>query len=208
MYILESCTSDSLIQKPRQLFLSWAGLRQQKWQRLEENLGKGGNQSLKKNAFSWKINVNVVWSDRWVWLTDESPEHTNLFEEILGKGFSFRQTDIFDKCPPGVFFLPPGVFNWSMNYHSTSDVPVPYGRVVPRKSHDGKEESRDFFSEKSKGVALLASNCGGPSGRYNYLDKCAIDGIFFFILKINRYPPSHMSTMPCLICDSVWHAMF
>ena len=181
MYILESCTSDSLIQKPRQLFLSWAGLRQQKWQRLEENLGKGGNQSLKKNAFSCKINVNVVWSDRWVWLTDESPEHTNLFEEILGKGFSFRQTDIFDNCPPGVF-------NWSMNYHSTSDVPVPYGRVVPRKSHDGKEEegSRDFFSEKSKGVALLASNCGGPSGRYNYLDKCAI--VYFLILKINRYP--------------------
>ena len=125
-----------------------------------------------ENVFSCKINVNVVWSDRWVWLTDESPEHTNLFEEILGKGFSFHQTDIFDNCPPGVF-------NWSMNYHSTSDVPVPYGRVVPRKSHDGKEESRDFFSEKSKGVALLASNCGGPSGRYNYLDKCAIDGIFF-----------------------------
>ena len=29
-----------------------------------------------------------------------------------------------------------------MNYHSTSDVPVPYGRVVPKKStgHVGEEE--------------------------------------------------------------------
>ena len=64
-----------------------------------------------------------------------------------------------------------------MNYHSTSDVPVPYGRVVPKKSigHVGKEENeqglRDFHHEKKKGVALLASNCGGASGRYNYLDK-------------------------------------
>ena len=64
-----------------------------------------------------------------------------------------------------------------MNYHSTSDVPVPYGRVVPKKSnsHVGDEELesglRDFYHEKKKGVALLASNCGGASGRYNYLDK-------------------------------------
>ena len=64
-----------------------------------------------------------------------------------------------------------------MNYHSTSDVPVPYGRVVPKKStgHAGEEELkselRDFFHEKKKGVALLASNCGGASGRYKYLDK-------------------------------------
>ena len=65
-----------------------------------------------------------------------------------------------------------------MNYHSTSDVPVPYGRVIPKKSTDqegedeGEEEGlRDFYCEKKKGVALLASNCGGTSGRYNYLDK-------------------------------------
>ena len=64
-----------------------------------------------------------------------------------------------------------------MNYHSTSDVPVPYGRVIPKKStgQEGKDEGeeglRDFFHEKKKGVALLASNCGGASGRYKYLDK-------------------------------------
>ena len=57
-----------------------------------------------------------------------------------------------------------------MNYHSASDVPVPYGRVVP-KEMTGEEEVRNFHRVKKKGVALLASNCGGPSGRYNYLDK-------------------------------------
>ena len=64
-----------------------------------------------------------------------------------------------------------------MNYHSTSDVPVPYGRVIPKKSTgrvgEGELKSglRDFYNEKKKGVALLASNCGGASGRYKYLDK-------------------------------------
>ena len=59
-----------------------------------------------------------------------------------------------------------------MNYHSTSDVPVPYGRILPKESSDKKEkELTDFFRKKMKGVALLASNCGGNSGRYNYLDK-------------------------------------
>ena len=64
-----------------------------------------------------------------------------------------------------------------MNYHYTSDVPVPYGRVIPKKSTDqegkdeGEEGLRDFHREKKKGVALLASNCGGASGRYKYLDK-------------------------------------
>ena len=102
-----------------------------------------------------------------------------------------------------------------MTYHTSSDVPVPYGRVVPRlkqeeeeeKDHDKeeplttltalttsttltplktlimprfegegegkgkKEKPLDYHAEKKKGVALLASNCAGDSGRYNYLDK-------------------------------------
>ena len=109
---------------------------------------------------------------RWVWLTDESPQSTKLFEDILQKGFSRGRCNLTPLTP----FSFSGVFNWSMNYHSTSDVPVPYGRVVPKKSHVGKNKQgaeglRDFHNEKKKGVALLASNCGGASGRYNYLDK-------------------------------------
>ena len=102
---------------------------------------------------------------RWVWLTDESPTSTKFFEDILQKGFS--------QVTPLTPLSFSGVFNWSMNYHSTSDVPVPYGRVIPKKStgQEGEEGLRDFFHEKKKGVALLASNCGGASGRYKYLDK-------------------------------------
>ena len=54
-----------------------------------------------------------------------------------------------------------------MTYHSSSDVPVPYGRVVPRfegeeeeRDKEKMEKARDYHAEKSKGVALLASNCG------------------------------------------------
>ena len=54
-------------------------------------------------------------------------------------------------------------------------MPVPYGRVVPRLFTEQEDEEmgdlRDYHNEKKKGVALLASNCGGKSGRYNYLDK-------------------------------------
>ena len=62
-----------------------------------------------------------------------------------------------------------------MNYHSNSDVPVPYGRVVSKESTGLEKEAegglKDFHRVKKRGVALLASNCGGPSGRYNYLDR-------------------------------------
>ena len=200
MYILESCTSDSLIQKPRQLFLSWAGLRQQKWQRLEENLGKGGNQSLKKNAFSCKINVNVVWSDRWVWLTDESPEHTNLFEEILGKGFSFRQTDILtivhQECSTGrwITILPAMCL-------------FPTAEWCQRKARMVKKDRETSFLRKAKASLCLLPIVGDPVADITTWTSVQLMESFFYI-EINRYPPNHMSTMPCLICDSVWYAMF
>ena len=130
---------------------------------MEESHGKGEKYNVR--------NVKLMPVDlRWVWLTDESPTSTKLFEDILQKGFSHGRCNL----TPLSFS---GVFNWSMNYHSTSDVPVPYGRVIPKRStnQEGKDEGeevlRDFYNEKKKGVALLASNCGGASGRYEYLDK-------------------------------------
>ena len=59
-----------------------------------------------------------------------------------------------------------------MTYHSASDVPVPYGRVVRNTQADMADYAlgRNFHGEKERGVAILASNCGGQSGRYNYLD--------------------------------------
>ena len=57
-----------------------------------------------------------------------------------------------------------------MTYHSNSDVPVPYGRVVRTEQHH-PHQLRDYHGEKTGGVAILASNCGGRSGRYHYLDS-------------------------------------
>ena len=133
-------------------------------------------------------------------MTDESPEYTNLFGDIFKPGcrvfirieFNFL-AGVFNWSQPFMTTIA-GVFNWSMTYHSSSDVPVPYGRVVPGPSVEGEEGVRNYHGEerggvlffcswpkckiakcktgeKRKGVALLASNCGGISGRYNYLDK-------------------------------------
>ena len=57
-----------------------------------------------------------------------------------------------------------------MTYHTSSDVPVPYGRVVRTEQHH-PHQPRDYHGEKTHGVAILASNCGGRSGRYHYLDS-------------------------------------
>ena len=66
---------------------------------------------------------------------------------------------------------PADVFNWSMTYRTDSDVPVPYGRVLPRRQVGGGGGGGGGDpSTKTRGVALLASNCGGASGRYHYLD--------------------------------------
>ena len=61
-----------------------------------------------------------------------------------------------------------------MTFRSDSDVPVPYGRVV--RSTDTEvvtfaKQKRNFHGEKEQGLAILASNCGGQSGRYHYLDS-------------------------------------
>jgi hypothetical protein len=60
-----------------------------------------------------------------------------------------------------------------MTYRSDSDVPVPYGRVVrnTRGKASTSHHNRNFHGEKEHVVAILASNCGGKSGRYHFLDS-------------------------------------
>ena len=74
-----------------------------------------------------------------------------------------------------LLFISSGHFNWSMTYRSDSDVPVPYGRVVRSISTgvvtSASSHKRNFHGEKERGLAMLASNCGGQSGRYHYLDS-------------------------------------
>lgn len=83
-------------------------------------------------------------SQRWVFLSDESPQYTRTELNVQ--------------------------FNWSMTYHSASDVPVPYGRVVKNLQADMSDLERNFHGEKELGVAIVASHCDVKSGRFNYLD--------------------------------------
>ena len=64
------------------------------------------------------------------------------------------------------------MFNWTMTFHSHSDVPVPYGRIVRRRDKAQlTQPQRDFHSDKPLLVAALMSHCGGESGRVGYLDQ-------------------------------------
>ena len=57
-----------------------------------------------------------------------------------------------------------------MTFLHHSDVPVPYGRIVPRQDGD-KKVVEDIYSTKPKLVATLQSHCGGGSGRFEYIDQ-------------------------------------
>ncbi|KAK7065536.1 hypothetical protein SK128_001018 [Halocaridina rubra] len=66
------------------------------------------------------------------------------------------------------------VFDWTMTYHSASDVVMPYGRVVPLSSYQlisSIEHSRDYWSEKTntKFAIWMVSKCETPSRREKYV---------------------------------------
>lgn len=87
-------------------------------------------------------------SQIWAFLTDESPHHTFMSKNNLT---NYN-----------------GVFNWSMTYRMDSDIPVPYGRTVLRKTSIKEEtisKRRDIL------VAIMGSNCGGNNKRWNYVKE-------------------------------------
>lgn len=91
-------------------------------------------------------------SQTWIFFTDESPMHTFL----LSRRYTMKDYD--------------GLFNWSMTYRSDSDVPVPYGRTVPLTPEEEVFfEAKDFARLKTRGVAILGSNCGGQNHRWDYV---------------------------------------
>ncbi|RXG61142.1 Alpha-(1,3)-fucosyltransferase 6 [Armadillidium vulgare] len=92
----------------------------------------------------------VNYNQRWVWLSDESVFNTFY----IAKDKNLNHYNNF--------------FNWSMTYRSESDVPVPYGRVVPLLDRNVKLDL-DVFSRKNKTLAILGSNCSGRNGRWNYV---------------------------------------
>ncbi|XP_031355594.1 glycoprotein 3-alpha-L-fucosyltransferase A-like isoform X1 [Photinus pyralis] len=89
----------------------------------------------------------------WAFLTDESPYHTFLYSK------DNRITD-YD-----------GVFNWSMSYRMHSDIPVPYGRTLSKNTPVNIWNYETWQQSKNQTVlvALMASNCGGQSGRWEYV---------------------------------------
>ncbi|KAL7295567.1 hypothetical protein TKK_0011207 [Trichogramma kaykai] len=89
---------------------------------------------------------------RWVFLTDESPPHT--FPSSRGSAADLAEYD--------------GLFNWSMSYRLSSDVPVPYGRTRFDRSGRLDEATLSAPGAKSKLVAILGSNCAA-SERWEYV---------------------------------------
>ena len=94
------------------------------------------------------------------------------------------------------FFRFKNFFNWTMTYRLDSDIPHPYGRVIPINStfsytqklneiqweHSYNEtnfvstlesRSREFLalSKRFKAVAWVVSNCASESDRENYVSE-------------------------------------
>ncbi|XP_076379048.1 glycoprotein 3-alpha-L-fucosyltransferase A [Megalopta genalis] len=67
-----------------------------------------------------------------------------------------------------------GLFNWSMTYQMDSDIPVPYGRVIPRSHINFENENftKDFLrNTKKKLIAVMGSNCAGTNNRWSYVSE-------------------------------------
>lgn len=92
-------------------------------------------------------------SQRWIWMTDESPYHTFM----VAKDKDLNHYN--------------GYFNWSMSYRMDSDIPVPYGRTIRLAEGEEPKDSVDYFSTKSKTVAIMGSNCGGWNNRWKYVKE-------------------------------------
>ncbi|KAK4307707.1 hypothetical protein Pmani_020553 [Petrolisthes manimaculis] len=93
-------------------------------------------------------------NQRWIWLTDESPYNTFMVSKI-------KKLDAYN-----------GYFNWSMSYKMDSDIPVPYGRTVALTPGEiSSYQPKDYYSLKSKTIAIMGSNCGGKNKRWKYVKE-------------------------------------
>ena len=95
-------------------------------------------------------------NQKWVFLTDESLK--NIF-------YSNPSLQIQDFN---------GLFNWSMSYHHFNDVPVPYGRVVPKGLASKNDQIQNDFDptiNKTKLAAVMTSNCMKGSKRWAYIGR-------------------------------------
>ncbi|CAG9827704.1 unnamed protein product [Diabrotica balteata] len=88
----------------------------------------------------------------WAFITEESAHNTFLSPN---KGVTIKDYN--------------GVFNWSMSYRMDSDIPVPYGRTILRKTPQPVEIK--FEKQRNVLVAVMGSNCGGKNKRWDYVKQ-------------------------------------
>ena len=107
---------------------------------------------------------------RWVYLSDESQWYSTLYPE-------------YDT----------GLFNWTMSFHSSSDVPVPYGRVVRGTGRTGRDIGVEEKEARPELAAIMQSHCAGQSGRFSLLDRLvtALPGLHVWGNCAKRYNQSH-----------------
>ncbi|KAK4874446.1 hypothetical protein RN001_013806 [Aquatica leii] len=86
----------------------------------------------------------------WAFLSDESPYNTFLYR-------TDNDPETYNN-----------VFNWSMTYRITSDIPVAYGRTVALKNKGPKMDLAEWNKSKKQDVlvAIMMSNCNEQRMKY------------------------------------------
>lgn len=105
-----------------------------------------------------KIPLRRRVDQRWIMLMDESPMYHLS---------SSQKTSVYD-----------GLFNWTMTYRMNSDVPVPYGRTIKKKTLEAfdprisKQSWRaNAMNSKTKLLAVMISHCNGKNRRVDYIKE-------------------------------------
>lgn len=89
---------------------------------------------------------------RYIMFTDESPVHTFY----IAKRAKMRDFN--------------GMFNWTMTYSISSDIPVPYGRTIKLAPGMLKRLTFSWLKKKTNITAIVSSNCK-PEPRQSYLKE-------------------------------------
>ncbi|XP_060588494.1 alpha-(1,3)-fucosyltransferase fut-6-like isoform X2 [Ruditapes philippinarum] len=126
-----------------------------------------------ENADAVEFHLSDIWTQIWRIGTKSIVEFPN-----------YRRPDqvwiLANKEPPphlwGDIQIFNGLFNWTRWYRTDSDVWLPYGVVHPYNETEQAEvayklKNRNFYKEKTKGIALTISNCFDAGRRYQIIKE-------------------------------------
>ena len=204
MYILESCTSDSLqTYKSQGNYFSaeqaWGNRNGNAWKKI---LAKVETNLWRKMHFLAKLmwmSSDLIGGSGWQTRVRNTP---TCLRRSYGKVFPSVKptflTIVHQECSTG---------RWITILPAMCLCPTA-GWCQGKATMVKKKKDRETSSvRKAKASLCLLPIVGDPVADITTWTSVQLMESFFYI-EINRYPPNHMSTMPCLICDSVWHAMF